>query len=303
VAALASGDAGNNLQGAFPYKYLWALFPLPFIAVGAGGLLHQWQRRMVLWSSPEQVAQAARPAAEDGEGKPGYPTVPEVTVAPGRELRHRLDWRESPAVAVGCFLAMLLVCSGILAPSLKGVLAAQQAGVDLKEGLPAIALFFAGTSGMFSLFFLAALIHYLRLWRVGRPRVEVSVHPLWPGACCDVLFCLPGPLRLRRLEVTILCEESADCGRQSETEANVRKRTTHREELLRQNDLVIARGEDCRASRRFTVPPGAMHSFEAANNKVTWLVCVEGQTAGLLGVRFRHEYVLAVLPRREGPDE
>jgi hypothetical protein len=100
--------------------------------------------------------------------------------------------------------------------------------------------------------------------------------------------------------VAILCEEYAASGHESETEPNAQKRSVHREEMLRQDELVIRRSEACRVCRRFTVPAGAMHSFEASHNRVTWMVCVEGQTAGLLGVKFRHEHPMAVLPRQEG---
>jgi hypothetical protein len=126
-----------------------------------------------------------------------------------------------------------------------------------------------------------AVVRNLRLWRLGQPVVEVSRHPLRPGEDCELLVSLPGEMRLRSLEVTILCEEEARYRQGTDTRTEAR--CVHRE----------APGE---ARHRFRVPPGAMHSFEAANNKVRWLVRLEGRAAGPLGVKFKHDFPLAVHP-------
>jgi hypothetical protein len=290
AGTLIAGDPQQSIQGTPPGMLLLLLFPLVFIAVGAGGLFYQWRQRGKVERSPEQTALPRRSAAT-------YPTVPEVAAEPGRELRHRLEWAESPAWALGCFLVLLLVCSGILAPSLFGVVSAVRAGVKLGEGAPAIAFFGALCSGGFSLMFLACVVYHLRIWSVGKPVVETSAHPLWPGATCDVLFTFAGPLRLARLDVAILCEESATWDEHSEANSGGETSRVHREVLLHATDLVIFRGWPLRLRHRFTVPPGAMHSFEANSNKVKWLVRVEGRTRGLFGVRFKHDHLFQVLPQ------
>src|SRR5262249_25638256 len=116
VATLIAGDPGNKLQGSFPYKYLWALFPLPFIAVGACGLLHHWRQGPTVELSPEQKAGELTGGDTGGAPAAGLPTVPEVVTTPGSELSHLVPVRESAgATAVG-FLVALLICSGVLTP-------------------------------------------------------------------------------------------------------------------------------------------------------------------------------------------
>jgi hypothetical protein len=297
AVTLARGDPEKSLQGAYPYKCLWILFPLPFIAVGAGGVLHHWRERQRVDWSPEKSA-ADDPSSR--EEKPPYPTVPQITTHRGREWEHRLEARESPAFIAGCLVVLLLVCSGVLTPSVMGVLSARRAGADMSEGLPAIAFFFTLAGGLFFLFLLLHLLYQLRLWWVGIPVVELSAHPLRPGTSSDVVFSLPGPLRLRKLDVAILCEETAIYSPHSESDSGAETRCVHREELLSRTDLRVPRGKTILVSHRFTMPLGAMHSFEATNNKVTWLVRVQGRTAGLLGVNIKQDYRLQVLPREEG---
>src|SRR5262249_13887887 len=66
VSDLLAGDPNNNLEGDFPWKYLWALFPLPFILVGAGGFIALWFSRRTLGQSPEQQRAARRAVALPG---------------------------------------------------------------------------------------------------------------------------------------------------------------------------------------------------------------------------------------------
>jgi hypothetical protein len=249
--------------------------------------------RMQIEGKGRKVERSPEQAAAQCQKAELYPTVPKVPAEPGRELSHRLPWSESPRAVVACLLALFHVCSVILAPFLISVVWAWHAGsLEDVVGFGVIAII----PGGFSLCILAALVSYLHNRSAARPVVEISAQPLWPGAACDVLLTFAGPLKLWRLDVAILCEESVVWWKGADADSGGQKSSSHRELLLHATDLVISMARPFRLLYRFTVPPGAMHSFEAKNNKVQWLVRVEGQTSGLFGVRFKHDYPMIVLP-------
>jgi hypothetical protein len=105
-----------------------------------------------------------------------------------------------------------------------------------------------------------------------------------------------GPLNRGSLAVALVCDEEA-VPTEGE-DAHKETRCVHHEELLHRRDPGTD-GPPCTARRRLRIPAGAMHSFEAGDNKVRWKVRVEGQTRRPLRLRFRYEFPLAVYPPRE----
>jgi hypothetical protein len=288
ASALVRGDPGNNLQGKFPIKYLWILFPFPFIAVGAGGLIHHLRERSLVGLSPELKAASGSKADGMAESpRAALPMIPEVVTTPGSMLAHRLAWSDSPGLAVVGFLVLLLMCSGILTPVVYNVIGVLRVGNLI--GPAVMAGFFVLILGLFWVLLAGSLVKNWRLWRLGQPIVEISSHPLYPGETCEVQFSFPGTMRLDSLELTILCEEEVRF--QEESDTHIQTRCVYRQMLDDSQPGV---------SHRFQVPTGAMHSFEAPNNKVRWLVRIEGQTAGMFGVKFKNAFPLAVHPPREG---
>jgi hypothetical protein len=292
LTTLIDGDKNNNLQGAFPYKYLWALFPLPFILVGVGGLIYQIRARSRVGLSPEQ--QASLPSSTPVEQE--HPTIPTVQTTPGLELAHKLEWSESPGCNLVGFIVLLGICSGILTPIFHKA-------VNLPAGFRNAGDFF-GTFfpwGLITLFLLLAwfglvygIIRYLRLWRMGQPRVELSAHPVHPGQSCELLFALPSTMRLATLQILLICEEEAKYRQGTDTRTETR--CVHRAELAADSsmqDEVITSS----IRKRLFIPTGAMHSFESANNKIRWVLRLEGKGLGILPIRFQHDFPLIVQPQ------
>jgi hypothetical protein len=300
LQALVRGDPGNALEGGYPWKYLWILFPFPFIIPGAIALVYCYRRRGTAGMSPEQLkAVEAAPARRDQAGaiaspaEVEYPTVPSVSYVPGTELAARL----TPELAAGCGVTMLLVvvlvCSGTITS-----LAAYAIGQVGKHQWDA-----AGIAGFFVLFLgvlwvvvTGIFIKDWRLWRLGHPVVEVSAVPLYCGEEAGLHVTLPGPARLRRLRIVVLCEEVA-----SYTEGTTTRKETRRvqeAELARQEEVSIERWAPFRLRTSFRVPLGTMHSFKAEHNEVRWLVRVEGEAERLIPLKFTYDYPLPVLPPR-----
>jgi hypothetical protein len=135
-----------------------------------------------------------------------------------------------------------------------------------------------------------------RLWRLGHPVVEVAAVPLYCGEECGLVVTLPGPARLRRLRIAVLCEEAVSYTEGTTTRKETRR--VHEEELARQEGLAIERWAPFRLRGSVRVPPGAMHAFKAEHNEVRWLVRVEGEAERLIPLKFTHDYPLPVRPAR-----
>jgi hypothetical protein len=286
LLSLVRGDPDDNLQGAYPWKCLWILFPLPFIVPGALVLRHAWRRRKTAGQSPER-RKAAEPDVE-------YPTVlapSQVSHSPGDELPVRLTPDLAPGWGVAILAGIMLLCSGVLTPLLVAVV----------NGLRAWDLEYVPVTGFFSLFvgiiwvLLAGVtVKEWREWRLGHPVVELSGLPLYCGEPRELLVALPMPARFRRLRVAVVCEERVSWTEGSDSEKQTRR--VHDEPLMLREDYEIAAGEPCRLRVNFSSPAGAMHSFKMEHNEVAWLVRVEGEAERLVALKFTHDFPLPVRP-------
>jgi hypothetical protein len=294
LQALVRGDPDGSLQGAYPWKCLWILFPSPFIIPGALALLHVFRRRKTVGLSPEQLkaVEAKTPAGPAPEVE--YPTVPAVDHAPGAELPVRLTQNVIPGWGVAVWLGLVLLCSGV--PTTLGGFALQvfRAG---HEDYGALLGFFTLFFGAIWLCLTGAFVKEFRLWRLGYPVVEVSAVPLYCGDTGEVVVTLSGPATLPRLRIAVLCEEEVSFSEGDDTRKETRR--VYDRELASHESFAIERGESFRVRGTFDIPPGAMHSFSAGHHEVRWLVRVEGDAQGLFRLPFKHDYRLAVLPRRE----
>jgi hypothetical protein len=132
------------------------------------------------------------------------------------------------------------------------------------------------------------------LWLLGGPAAEVTPHPLFPGEPYQIFLSWRGPLRLRSLTVALVCEEEATYRQGTDTRKETRR--VHYEEVARQEGLLIDRDFPWEFRHQSRLPAGAMHSFEAGHNKVSWMIRVEGDVPGR--PRLRHDFPLAVYPPR-----
>ncbi|QDU23406.1 hypothetical protein ETAA1_54060 [Urbifossiella limnaea] len=109
----------------------------------------------------------------------------------------------------------------------------------------------------------------------GQVTVEVDAHPFEPGGTYHGRVAQLGPCRLRKVGVALVCTEAAtyQAGTTQSTE-----RCEAAKELAELPEPLPAAPTD------FTlrVPAGAMHSFEAKKNSVTWKVTVWGRVLGVL---------------------
>jgi hypothetical protein len=124
-----------------------------------------------------------------------------------------------------------------------------------------------------------------------RPRLRLSPGTLRLGERAQIEWEVDGAAhRLRKLTLTLEGREEATYRRGTDTH-------TDREVFARIAITQRAAGELRRGSERITVPAETMHSFEAPNNKVVWLLRVHGEIR--LWPDVSEEYPVVVLPRGE----
>jgi hypothetical protein len=292
VSDLLAGDPNNNLQGDFPWKYLWALFPLPFIFVGAGGLIALWFSRRTLGRSPEQQRAARLVASPPGTVTAPLEdsTLPSAPEQPGSRLAVRL----SSGLSAGCQALglgiMLLVIGSILVPVAWTLFSWFQQGQV--NDWPIMSGFFTLFLGLIWVILAVRFIRQLRLSRIRQPVVEISAQPLVPGQRYRFFVQQPGPLQLDWLRLALLCEEKASYRQGTNTRTETRRVGQH--ELLARQDVSIDRDMPLEIEEDFAVPPDVMHSFKAPHNEILWKLYLEGQVAG--GLKFDHAFPVVVSP-------
>jgi hypothetical protein len=251
--------------------------------------------------SPEQQAAEAggrRDEGPKGASSPEAPTLPALAPGSGTTLSCRLSPREPAGCAVVGSLFLLLLCSGVLTPLAiylaRALPGGRLQGVAFTHGTITAGIVALILGGMWLALFVG-LVKHLLLWRLGQPVVEIAPHPLHPGEKYQLFLSQPGPLRLTAVSVTLVCEEEATYVQGTDT----RKETclVYSEKLAEHEALLIERDYPWEVRHQSRVPDGAMHSFNAEHNKVSWMVRVEGQAP--LRPRFRHDFPLVVCPPRQ----
>jgi hypothetical protein len=250
-------------------------------------------------ASPESAAAAAGGAGVEAgtAAKPlpvaagEFPTVAAVETFPGRVLAHRLERAGlAPGCQFGCAVGIAAFWNGVVGVFVYQIFDQWNRG----QGVPWLkAVFlvpFAAVGVLLLYVVLAAGVKWLVSWLVGRVEVELSAHPLVPGSVVRLRVAQAGVFPLARLSVRLACTEAAIYA--SGTSRSTATRVVARHGILTPDADASAGGLPVEAE--FTVPADAMHSFDAPNNKINWIVRVTGGVLGSLP--FVEEYPVAVAP-------
>jgi hypothetical protein len=259
--------------------WLWLLsllLPGALVLVGGSGLL----RGLRAWGKSEEhraasagLSELLDPLAQPTPAAPGYPAVPvwdDLVNSPGTILRYRLPI-ESPEnwtlVGFGLFALLWNAVVAVLAVG---------AGFDLMSGkmdvwLLALLVPFVGMGiGGIALFVRSLVL----ATAIGPTQLEISDHPLAPGARYDVLLAQGGSGTLRSLALSLELEEQATF-RQG-TDTRTEQLGVWRQSVAECHD-VNAKPESRFETRAVvSIPADAMHSFTSAHNSVRWRLVVRG---------------------------
>jgi hypothetical protein len=262
-------------------SWIWLVFPVPiaFVLIGAGGLIYaflHWGKSAERRAAMTQRAQDRDLFAAVGRGDRKYPFVPQgagVTNSPGTRLRFRLPVARPVGWALFGAMAFCLVWNACVAVAM--VWAAR----GFMEGKPdwvfAILIVPFLLIGGGSIFFLIRRL--LIATGIGATLVEISGHPLHPGAQYRLFLSQAGSLSMNALRASLVCAESAAYRQGTNTRTETQE--VYRQELLRREAFQIKRGRPFETEFDVNVPSDAMHSFVAEHNQVGWTLVVEGDVA------------------------
>ncbi len=281
------------------FAWLMLLVPGAFISVGGGGLIYT----LLTWGkSSERLAATATqhppgidfflpPQRAHDEEFPFLPDLQDWNNSPGTFLAYRLPAGTSQwglwATALLCAL-----WNGTVAIFLR------MAINRFREGEPdwLLTVFVVPFAAIGILFILLLVRAVLITTGLGPTRVEISAHPLVPGAEYEVYVSQAGRVIVKSLAAKLICEEVS----------NYRQGTNTRRAARRVYEQVLvaptAPGDEQRlpyeGRAALRVPADAMHSFKATHNRIEWKILVSGSIPRWPA--FERSFPLVIRPHRAG---
>lgn len=256
--------------------WLTPLLPAAFIFLGGGGLIFA----ILTWGKSTERIAATTPStagldfilpAQHGASTifPSVPDFQDLNDSPGTFLRYRLtpgsgDW-VTIAIAVVCvFWNVALIVFARMA--------VQSFARGERDWWLAIFVVLLLAVGIFSL--VLFLRRLLITASVGPTLVEISAHPLVPGAAYEVYVSQAGRMAVEKLSVALVCEEVAVYRQGTNTRKTTRR--VFEQPLVTRESFTIGHGAMFEARTRLQVPYDAMHSFKSAHNRIDWKLVVAG---------------------------
>jgi len=178
----------------------------------------------------------------------------------GLRLRHRLTPVFSHQKLTGCLLLVIL----LLAVALAAIWAAPWSTRTTQVVSPTFFLF-----GIVLAIEVVMIYHFIRaakVVRVAEPEVEIDDEPLAPGRSTSLSVLQTGPLRARRYEVLMVCEE-----------VSVNTATPVKKLLIEHEAVHIPDGTEANArtfTATFTIPDTARPSTRELQFTHTWSIRV-----------------------------
>ena len=286
------------------------LVPVAFLAPGAAFLIvfgapvlprlvRQAREAVASAPSPESSAAAAggegveaglsaRPRTANRDAGDALPTVTVAPTTPGTALAHQLGRVGVPwGCQFGCLVFAALFWNGILSTFVLNVVRGWNRGGLVRWGE---VLFLTPFLLIGLAVVLAALytgLNWVVSCLVGTVAVELSDHPLAPGAAARLHVAQGGLVPLGRAAVWLVCTEEATYV------AGTSKSTAKKEVEKHPAADPDQTGGALPLAAEFVVPGGAMHTFHAPNNKIAWTVRVTGRALGVLPYRADFGFTVA----------
>jgi len=132
----------------------------------------------------------------------------------------------------------------------------------------------------------------LKLTGIGQTSIEVSGYPLRPGQSYQVSLSQAGRVRLKLLDVALVCREEATFNQGTDIRTEIS--TVFNQRLFRQRGISVHPGEPFMTEFELAIPENAMHSFKSPNNRVQWKIVVTGQAKSW--PRLRRNFTVSLHP-------
>jgi len=298
-------DKAILVRGHAWAPYVLLVVPIGFLLIGGVGIHRSWKNRgeTAHQRGLERALRAGGGALKAGPDRSTVPAL-DLSQSPGSTLLYRLPSSTRPGRnLLGC-LFFTLFLNGITAPFVVIMIASRLGSSWAKPGPPwpielVIILFaLAGLSAVVFLIYFG-IAELLVAIGVGPTTVEISHHPLEPGAHFEVFLAQRArrTMKMKSLRVVCVCEEQATCsgGKGARTET----RRVYEEEILARDRFELRPTLPLEARAELRLPRAAMHSFLAVHNQVRWKLVVRGDVAGWPD--FEREFPIVVEPPKEAP--
>jgi hypothetical protein len=277
--------------------WVWLLFivPVSFLLIGGGGLLYalfHWGKSTERSSVLIQRAQNRELLSGNGRAPKKYPFIPDgsdIINSPGTKLKYRLPIGTSPGWALLGTLLLCLLWNGILSVFVVLAVGSHMSGRP-DWMLTVFVLPFLAVGIMLIVLFVRQM---LVTTGIGPTFVEISDHPLIPGWRYSLFLTQAGRLKVKSLDLTLICQEQATYRQGTDTRTETRQ--VFELEMFHQEDFEVQHGVPFEVLCEFTVPEGVMHSFKAGHNQISWRVVVKGDVAGWPD--FKRAFPVIVYPR------
>lgn len=243
-----------------------------FTLLGGGGVIHALLR---LGTSAERRSALAKRAASldlltdaipQPRNYPGVPSDADMINSPGIRLKFRLPAAHSPVWQLSAATVFCLLWNGLAAATIA-------VAIRSDSWLPSILAVPFMAVGIWSIrhFLEQMLLHN----GIGPTILEISAHPLYPGHSYRYFLSQSGRLKLRSLELFLVCEEEATY-RQG-TDVRTSTCVVHEESLFRKDNFAIEPRKPFELEDMFRVPVHAIHSFCSPHNRVLWKIVARGE--------------------------
>lgn len=169
-------------------------------------------------------------------------------------------------------------------------------GVDRVDKLPGIPWLAAALMVPIALFGGWAIYQFfrqlLKLTGIGPTVLEISDYPFFAGGTYSLSLLQQGRVRLKLLDVSLVCQEEATYDEGTDIRTEVR--TVFEERLLRRRGISLRTDEPFTEDFELSIPEQAMHSFKSKSNRIQWMIVVTGQAKNW--PRLKRRFVVSVYP-------
>jgi hypothetical protein len=244
------------LNNEFSPYLLLALFPLPFLAVGFGGLLGKWRSHSPAGASPLRLSASHHTTKPQSAGTGDHPL--KATLSPTAKI-------------VGC-IGIALFWNGIVS-----IFLFTQLIPSFSSGKPDYILaLFLTPFVLIGLVFIGAVFYFLMARTNPTPVVTISDALLTPGATTTVQWHLEGNnnRRVDAVSLILIGQEWTRYRRGTDTRTDTFI-FYEKPVFISQSPAAISRN-----SVSLRIPEAVMHSFTSDNNKIEWYIKLHGTIKG-----------------------
>ena len=293
----ASPDVVVLVRKTSWWIWLVLVVPVSFVIIGSGGLIYRllrWGKSTEHQAAVTQRVQQHAPFKTNVNSTNEFPNIPngaDIINSPGTRLRFRLPIATSPGWVLFGTLVACLAWNGIVA-----VLVAIAVRGHFSGHPDWFLTLFVVPFAVVGIFLIAVFSRQLLATTgIGPTQVELSSHPLQPGGSCELFLSQSGRLQVDSIEVLLVCEEEATYRQGTNTRTETRQ--VQRHQIFRHEGFEVHRGQPFETECELQVPAGAMHSFKASHNRITWKVVVNGDIVGW--PRYTRSFPVIVRPGSE----